>query len=171
MQFLSTYFGVLFGKLDTMTSDKNQFAHGKGDTQFMNLAFNINPVALVAAPYSPLDAGFIALPTEDLDAAVLNASASRSTAKASTASAGWRASCVRRDLGKSEVSEMADSTDTIHGIENGARPAVLTVPPKKEEKRAAASSRSTTHRKIRPKEARLAGCAPVFGRLQGAGEG
>jgi hypothetical protein len=55
-QFVSPYFGVLAGKLDTMSSDENEFAHGKCDTQFMNLAFNINPVTVVAAPYSPLGA-------------------------------------------------------------------------------------------------------------------
>lgn len=84
-QFVSPYFGVLAGKLDTMSSDENEFAHGKGDTQFMNLAFNINPVALVAAPYSPLGAGLIVLPTEDPAAAVLNAAVIQSTAQASTA--------------------------------------------------------------------------------------
>ena len=84
MQFVSPYVGVLAGKFDTMSSDQNEFAHGKGDTQFMNLAFNINPVALVAAPYSPLGAGFIVLPTKDPDAAVLNAVVIQSTAKAST---------------------------------------------------------------------------------------
>ncbi|MFZ0244917.1 hypothetical protein [Candidatus Binatus sp.] len=85
MQFVSSFFGVLAGKLDTMSSDENEFAHGKGDTQFMNLAFNINPVTLVAAPYSTLGAGFIVLPTEDPADAVLNAVVIQSTAKASTA--------------------------------------------------------------------------------------
>ncbi len=84
-QFVSPYFGVFAGKLDTMSSDANEFAHGKGDTQFMNVAFNINPVTLIAAPYSPLGAGFIVLPTEDPDQAVLNAVVIQSTAKASTA--------------------------------------------------------------------------------------
>ena len=53
-QFLSHYVGVTVGKFDTMTGDVNEFAHGKGDTQFFNLAFNINPVALCGAV---LDAG------------------------------------------------------------------------------------------------------------------
>jgi len=34
----------------------NEFAHGKGDTQFMNAAFNINPVTLLTSPYSALGA-------------------------------------------------------------------------------------------------------------------
>jgi len=64
MQFFSPYAGVVLGKLDTMTGDANEFAHGKGDAQFLNLAFGINPVALVT-PYSTLGGGLIVLPTKD----------------------------------------------------------------------------------------------------------
>lgn len=63
-QFLSHYVGVTAGKLDTMSADANEFAHGKGDTQFLNLAFNINAVSL-AVPYSTLGTGVIVLPTKD----------------------------------------------------------------------------------------------------------
>jgi porin len=54
MQFFSHYFGVVVGKLATITAhtgDMNEFAHGKGDTQFFNLAFNANPAVLVTVPY------------------------------------------------------------------------------------------------------------------------
>ncbi len=85
MQFVSPYVGALAGKFDTMSSDENEFAHGKGDTQFMNLAFNINPVTLMTAPYSALGAGVIVLPTKDPSDAVLNAIVIQSTGKASTA--------------------------------------------------------------------------------------
>jgi porin len=72
-QFLSEYFGVMVGKFDTIsTGDLNEFAHGKGDTQFMNLAFNINPTLLTTVPYSPLGAGVIILPTKDPHEAVVN---------------------------------------------------------------------------------------------------
>lgn len=74
-QFLSPYFGVMFGKFATMTAtsgDMNEFAHGKGDTQFMNLAFNINPTLLVTVPYSPLGAGMIVLPTKDPNEAIVS---------------------------------------------------------------------------------------------------
>jgi porin len=71
-----------------MSSDENDFAHGKGDTQFMNLAFNINPVALVASPYSALGAGVIVLPTKDPTDAILNFLVIQSTGKASTAGFG-----------------------------------------------------------------------------------
>jgi porin len=83
MQFVSPYFGAFAGKLDTLSFDMNEFAHGKGDTQFMNLAFNIDPVALTGAPYSPLGAGLIVLPTKDPNDAILNAAVIQSTGNAS----------------------------------------------------------------------------------------
>ncbi|MFO7684636.1 MAG: carbohydrate porin [Desulfobacterales bacterium] len=72
-QFLSEYFGVFLGKLDTTTGDMNEFGHGKGDAQFFNLAFNINPVLLVAVPYSTLGVGAIILPVKgNPDAAIIS---------------------------------------------------------------------------------------------------
>jgi porin len=65
MQFFSEYVGVALGKLDTTTGDANAFAHGKGDTQFFNLAFNFNPVTVLTVPYATLGAGLIVLPTKD----------------------------------------------------------------------------------------------------------
>jgi porin len=82
-QFLSPYAGVAVGKMDTMSGDANDFAHGKGDTQFFNVAFNINPVALVV-PYSTLGAGVIALPTKDPNEAVVSFLAVSAKGKAST---------------------------------------------------------------------------------------
>ncbi len=49
-QFLSEKFAVALGKLDTTDGDANEFAHGKGDEKFMNLAFSFNQVALQTAP-------------------------------------------------------------------------------------------------------------------------
>jgi hypothetical protein len=31
---------LFFGKLDTLAYDRNEFAHGDGDEQFLNTAFN-----------------------------------------------------------------------------------------------------------------------------------
>ena len=73
MQFLSHNFGVVLGKLDTTSGDANEFAHGKGDKQFMNLAFNITPVGLLTTPNSVLGAGVIILPTKDPNQAVISA--------------------------------------------------------------------------------------------------
>jgi porin len=73
-QFLSPYFGLTIGKYATITAhsgDMNEFAHGKGDTQFMNMAFNINPVVAFTVPYSTLGMGVIVLPTKDPKEAVV----------------------------------------------------------------------------------------------------
>jgi len=86
-QFLSPYFGVMFGKFATMTAtsgDMNEFAHGKGDTQFLNLAFNINPTLLVTVPYSPLGAGVIVLPTKDPNEAIVSFLVAQSEGDAAT---------------------------------------------------------------------------------------
>ncbi|MEW6584675.1 MAG: carbohydrate porin [Nitrospirota bacterium] len=71
-QFLSHYFGVILGKLDTTSGDPNEFAHGKGDKQFSNLAFNFNPAALLTVPNSALGAGVIILPTKDPNEAIIS---------------------------------------------------------------------------------------------------
>ncbi len=83
-QFLSHYFGVTAGKMQTISNgDDNEFAHGKGDKQFLNLAFNINPTALLV-PYSTLGAGIIVLPTADPKEAVVSFLVLSATGKAST---------------------------------------------------------------------------------------
>ena len=74
-QFLSPYFGVTLGKYATITptsGDMNEFAHGKGDTQFMNMAFNFNPLIAFTVPYSTLGAGAIILPMKDPDEAIVS---------------------------------------------------------------------------------------------------
>ena len=58
-QFLSTNFGLFLGKVETASGDANAFAHGKGNTGFLNSAFAFNPVLAVEAPYSTLGAGVI----------------------------------------------------------------------------------------------------------------
>jgi porin len=74
-QFLSPYFGLTIGKYATVTStagDMNEFAHGKGDTQFMNMAFNFNPLIALTVPYSTLGTGLIVLPTKDPKEAIVS---------------------------------------------------------------------------------------------------
>jgi porin len=76
-QFLSPHLGLFFGKLATITQtsgDMNDFAHGKGDSQFLNLALNFNPVALLA-PYSTLGAGVVILPGKTPDDAEITLTA------------------------------------------------------------------------------------------------
>ncbi|RIK65924.1 MAG: hypothetical protein DCC65_11630 [Planctomycetota bacterium] len=73
MQALSEKVVLAAGKMDlTALGDRNAFA---GDathlTQFMNTAFNINPVLFSAAPYTALGAGVILIPTEWLQISTL----------------------------------------------------------------------------------------------------
>ncbi len=60
-QMFSERFGVFVGKLDTLDGDVNAFAHGRGKTQFSNLAFVASPIVLRTAPYSTLGTGFVIL--------------------------------------------------------------------------------------------------------------
>jgi len=60
-QFLSESFAVYAGKLDTFDGDNNAYASGRGITQFSNLAFVINPIALRTIPYASLGCGFFVL--------------------------------------------------------------------------------------------------------------
>lgn len=82
MQFLSHNFGLVLGKLDTTSGDANEFAHGKGESQFMNLAFNLNPPLVLTVPNSVLGAGVIILPTKDPNQAVISVMAIDSNGKA-----------------------------------------------------------------------------------------
>ena len=73
-QFLSPYFGLSIGKFATITAnsgDMNEFAHGKGDTNFMNMALNVNPLVAFTVPYSTLGIGLIVLPTKDPKEAIV----------------------------------------------------------------------------------------------------
>ncbi len=74
-QFLSPYFGLSIGKFATITAnagDMNEFAHGKGDSNFMNMALNVNPLVAFTVPYSTLGIGIIVLPTKDPKEAVVS---------------------------------------------------------------------------------------------------
>ncbi len=65
-QFLSEKIAIAVGKLDTTQSDMNEFAQLSGDERFLNMAFAFNPVFASTAPYSPLGAALVILPTQDL---------------------------------------------------------------------------------------------------------
>ncbi len=62
VQFLSPHFAVFFGKLDTLDGDPNEFASGRGTSQFMNANFIFNPALALRLPYSTLGAGVIWMP-------------------------------------------------------------------------------------------------------------
>jgi len=89
MQIFSPHVAWFVGKLDTIvTGDLNAFAHGKGDTQFMNLAFNINPVLVMTVPYSTLGTGIVFLPAEDPSAASVSLVVVSSVGEANTSGFG-----------------------------------------------------------------------------------
>jgi porin len=62
-QFLSEKFGILLGKIDTLDSDPNEFASGRGNTQFQNFNLIFNST-LALLPYSTLAAGAIGMPSK-----------------------------------------------------------------------------------------------------------
>ena len=66
MQALSEHFSFLIGKFDTIDSDLNEFASGRGTSQFMNANFIFSPTIGLMAPYSTLGAGIIVKPTHDV---------------------------------------------------------------------------------------------------------
>ena len=86
-QFLSPYFGLTIGKFATVTNtsgDMNEFAHGKGATQFMNMAFNFNPLLAFTVPYSTLGTGMVVLPTKDPKEAIISLSVLSANGQANT---------------------------------------------------------------------------------------
>jgi porin len=88
MQFFCPYAGVVLGKLATITpnsGDMNEFAHGKGDSQFMNTSLNFNPAMLMTVPYSTLGAGLIVLPTKDIKEAIVSLMAAQTNGEPNTA--------------------------------------------------------------------------------------
>jgi porin len=64
MQFLSEKFGLILGKVDTLTSGQLEF-YGNYQTQFVNAAFNF-PLTAAFVPISAFGGGVIALPTKDI---------------------------------------------------------------------------------------------------------
>ena len=60
MQFLSRNFGLLVGKMNTLTGDANAFAHDY-NTQFLNASMVVNPVTFRTVPYSGVGTGALYL--------------------------------------------------------------------------------------------------------------
>jgi porin len=90
-QYLSPTFAVFLGKIDTLDGDLNEFASGRGVTQFQNAAFNFNPVSGLTVPYSTLAVGAIWLPTPQvtLSSAITNITDSSTTTGFDDIGEGW----------------------------------------------------------------------------------
>lgn len=74
-QFFSEHFGLFFGKVDTFENgDLNEFASGRGRTQFQNYNLNYGPQTLIV-PASTLGGGALYLPNKHvtISSAVLSA--------------------------------------------------------------------------------------------------
>ena len=87
-QFFSPYAGVVLGKIATITptsGDMNEFAHGKGDSQFMNASLNFNPAFAITVPYSTLGAGLVVLPTKDPKEAIVTVMVIQTNGQSNTA--------------------------------------------------------------------------------------
>ena len=80
-QFLSPHFGIVLGKVQTLDGDPNEFASGRGRSQFMNFNFVAPNLSGLAVPYSTLAAGVLVHPTEH----VLISSVVMNTTDSSTA--------------------------------------------------------------------------------------
>lgn len=64
LQFLSKQVGLFLGKFTTLGGDANEFAGGRGDTQFMSHTFLSASVTALMNPYSTLGGGVIWMPDE-----------------------------------------------------------------------------------------------------------
>lgn len=64
-QFLAPTFGLTIGKFDTLDGDPNEFASGRGKTQFLNANFLFNSATALRMPYSTLGGGVIWMPIPD----------------------------------------------------------------------------------------------------------
>ncbi len=90
-QFLSETFGVYAGKFDTLDGDGNEFASGRGLTQFSNLNFVFSPAPLLIVPYSTLGGGIMWKPAPNitLNSSVFNTTDSSTTSGFEDFGDGW----------------------------------------------------------------------------------
>jgi len=90
-QFLSEKFGVFLGKMQTLDGDANEFASGRGRSQFMNGGFIFNPVTMLSVPYSTLGVGVVWMPTDKImiTGLVVNTSDSSTTTGFGDFGEGW----------------------------------------------------------------------------------
>ncbi len=90
-QFFSPEFGVVLGKFQTLDGDPNEFASGRGRSQFLNSSLVFNPVTAVAVPYSTLGVGVVLLPSPNVTiiSMVYNTTDSSTTTGFSDIGDGW----------------------------------------------------------------------------------
>jgi len=92
-QYLSPKFAIFVGKLNTLAGggDPNEFASGRGKTQFSNSNFVFHPVTALAVPYTTLGGGAIFAPSQhvQLSASVFNSADASETSGFDDFGDGW----------------------------------------------------------------------------------
>jgi porin len=80
-QMLAPKFGFVIGKLDTLDGDANEFASGRGTSQFLNANFLFNAATALRLPYSTLGGGVFWMPCSrfSLTSTVINTADSSTT--------------------------------------------------------------------------------------------
>lgn len=79
--FFSPKFAAFVGKIDTLDGDPNEFASGRGTSQFMNANFVFNSVTALRLPYSTLGAGVLWMPVQgiSINSSIINTADSSTT--------------------------------------------------------------------------------------------
>jgi len=85
-QFLSPKLAVMLGKVDTLDGDPNEFASGRGTSQFMNANFVFNSALALRLPYSTLAVGVVWLPVQEKDRSITVVNTVLNTVDSSTTS-------------------------------------------------------------------------------------
>lgn len=91
LQYFSKTFGVLLGKVQTLDGDPNEFAGGRGRSQFMNSNFVFNSAGALTVPYSTLGAGILWAPHQQvlITSSLFNTSDSSTTSGFDNVEDGW----------------------------------------------------------------------------------
>lgn len=70
MQFLSSKLALTLGKFDTLDGDGNEFASGRGTSQFMDANFVFNASMALRLPYSAVGGGVVWMPVMGKDGGI-----------------------------------------------------------------------------------------------------
>ncbi len=91
LQYLSKTFGVVMGKFQTLDGDPNEFASGRGRSQFMNANLVFNGASALTVPYSTLGAGLLWAPHTNVlvTSSLINTTDSSTTSGFDHVEDGW----------------------------------------------------------------------------------
>jgi porin len=91
LQYLSKTFGFVLGKIQTLDGDPNEFASGRGRSQFMNSNLVFNGAGALTVPYSTLGAGLLWAPHSSIliTSSLINTTDSSTTSGFDHVEDGW----------------------------------------------------------------------------------